>query len=97
MTHKIIIGPTKLGHKGQYYRVSYNGSVLIEECRYPEHDACRALLARAITGRLRTHGLGREVFFVGVVPGVILSSHPELDALSPPPHRTHTTRNIPPA
>jgi len=29
MTHKITIEPTKLGHKGQYYRVSYDGSVLM--------------------------------------------------------------------
>jgi hypothetical protein len=55
MIHKIAIEPTKVGERGQYYRVWYDGTVLIEECRCPEYDACRALLAQGITGRLETY------------------------------------------
>jgi hypothetical protein len=55
VSHKITIECTRVGHRGQYYRVWYEGSVLIEECRYPEYDACRALLARGITGRLESY------------------------------------------
>jgi hypothetical protein len=34
-----------VGERGQRYRVTYSGSVLIEGTLNPEFDACRALLA----------------------------------------------------
>jgi len=49
---KVEIEPTTRGSRGQRYRVLYQGEALIESARNPEHDACRALLARGITGTL---------------------------------------------
>ena len=52
MTHRIQIQPTTIrGERGQYYRVHYDGSVLIDETWNPELEACRALLARGIVGQ----------------------------------------------
>jgi hypothetical protein len=53
MSHTIEIEPTALGDRGQRYRVTYLGEVLIESARNPEFDACRALLARGVTGTLQ--------------------------------------------
>jgi hypothetical protein len=50
--HAIEIEPATLGVRGQRYRVTYLGEVLIEGTRNPEFDACRALLAHGITGTL---------------------------------------------
>jgi hypothetical protein len=52
MRHRIDIEPIGLGQRGQLYLVRYAGGVLIESSRNPEFDACRALLAKGITGRL---------------------------------------------
>jgi len=53
MTHQIYIDPTTIrGERGQYYRVHYRGAPLIDETWNPELEACRALLARGIGGRL---------------------------------------------
>ena len=52
-THRIIIEPTTIrGERGQYYRVFFEGAVLIEDTWNPEFEACRALVALGITGRL---------------------------------------------
>lgn len=48
---KIEIEPTSRGNRGQRYRVTYQGDTLCES-RNPELDACRALLARGVTGTL---------------------------------------------
>ena len=49
----INIEPTTIrGDRGQYYRVHYRGAPLIDETWNPEFEACRALLARGIAGRL---------------------------------------------
>src|SRR5690242_3243117 len=48
----VVIMPTGLGDRGQQYRVTYLGSVLVESSRNPEFDACRALQVRGITGKL---------------------------------------------
>lgn len=48
----ITIEPTRCGSRGQLYRVHYEGEVVIASTRVPALDACRALLARGITGRL---------------------------------------------
>ena len=53
MTHRIYIELTTIrGERGQYYRVHYQGVPLIDETWNPELEACRALLARGIGGRL---------------------------------------------
>jgi hypothetical protein len=52
--HCITIEPTKLSQRGQMYRGIYAGSILIESNRNPEFDACRALLAKGITGKIET-------------------------------------------
>jgi hypothetical protein len=59
MTQTINIEVTTINHKDQYYRVWYQDQILIERSRVPEYDACRALLARGITGRLSTY-MGNE-------------------------------------
>jgi hypothetical protein len=48
----IVIEPTGLGDRGHRYRVTHAGTVLIDGSRNPEFDACRALLARGLRGRL---------------------------------------------
>jgi hypothetical protein len=55
----IVIEPTTLGERGQRYRATYLGSILVESSRTPEFDACRALLARGITGRMEVRRPGR--------------------------------------
>jgi hypothetical protein len=45
--------------RSQRYRTTYLGSILIESSRNPEFDACRALLARGVTGKLRVWRSGR--------------------------------------
>lgn len=46
---------------GARYRVTSSGGVLIESARDPEHEACRALLAKGITGTLVTFHPGGKV------------------------------------
>jgi hypothetical protein len=60
VTHKIIIAPIgSIGRRGQLYRAcTSDGAVLVEASRNPEFDACRALLARGITGRMETWRVG---------------------------------------
>jgi hypothetical protein len=41
-----------LTEQGQRYRLTYAGETIVEGRRNPVFDACRALLARGITGRL---------------------------------------------
>jgi hypothetical protein len=53
--HRIVIEPTSIrGERGQYYRVYFEGAVVIEDTWNPEFEACRALVARGVTGRLET-------------------------------------------
>ena len=54
MSIRIYIEPASLGERGQRYRVIHDGVTLIESSRNPEFDACRALLARGITGLLES-------------------------------------------
>jgi hypothetical protein len=58
MIHRIYIEPVSLGERGHRYRVTYAGDVVIESTRNPEHDACRALLAKGIDGRLEVWRVG---------------------------------------
>jgi len=60
MIHRIHIEPTTIrGDRGQYYRVHYEGAPLIDETWNPELEACRALLARGIVGRLEIWRAGK--------------------------------------
>lgn len=55
---KVVIEPLGRGSRGTRYRVWYDGGVLVEHTRDPEHDAARALLALGIAGTMETwrHG-----------------------------------------
>ena len=52
MTTRITIEAVSIGHRGQRYRVTHAERVLIESTREPLFDACRALLAQGVAGRL---------------------------------------------
>jgi hypothetical protein len=52
--HRIEIQQTHYTSTGARYRLTYLGATLIESARDPEYEACRALLARGITGTLVT-------------------------------------------
>ena len=58
ITH-ITIEPVSIGQRGQRYRVTHAERVLIESTREPLFDACRALLARGLTGRLEMWRQGK--------------------------------------
>jgi hypothetical protein len=54
-THRIVIELTTIrGERGKYYRVYFQDAVLIEDTWNPEFEACRALVARGVTGRFET-------------------------------------------
>ena len=60
MAHRITIEPTEIrGERGQRYRVHYGDAVLIEDTWNPEFEACRALVARGVTGRLDVWRAGK--------------------------------------
>lgn len=54
----------RLTTRGYRYGVIWNGERIVTDSADPEHDACRALLARGITGRMetRTDGKTRMLF-----------------------------------
>ena len=56
---RVEIERTNLTEHGQRYRVTYAGKILAEGRPNPIFDACRALLARGITGRLEVWRRGR--------------------------------------
>ena len=55
MTHRVDITRIRIGQSGPRYRVDYAGRVLVDSSRTPALDACRALLARGVTGLLETY------------------------------------------
>ena len=55
----VELEPIALTEHGRRYRVSYAGEVLVEGRRNPIFEACRALLARGITGRLEVWRKGK--------------------------------------
>jgi hypothetical protein len=59
--HRIEIERPHYTPTGARYRVTYLGATLIESARDPEFEACRALLARGITGTLVTYSPGGSV------------------------------------
>ena len=56
---RVDLEPIGLTEQGQRYRVTYAGETLVEGRRNPIFDACRALLARGITGRLKVWRRGK--------------------------------------
>ena len=56
---RVEIEQTNLNEHGQRYRVTYDGEVLADGRRNPIFDACRALLARGIIGRLEVWRRGK--------------------------------------
>jgi hypothetical protein len=62
MTIDVWIVPTnKFGTKGETYEI-YFGEELLTSGWSPEYDACRLLLARGITGKLRFWRRGKKHF-----------------------------------
>jgi hypothetical protein len=62
-THRIDVQVIRYGVRGPLYRVVHaDGEALIESCRCPLHDSCRALLALGITGRLELWRAGKAMF-----------------------------------
>jgi hypothetical protein len=59
--HVVELRPVGRGKRGTRYEVRYCGDVLIASTADPEFNACRALLARGIKGRLTTRWAGTSV------------------------------------
>jgi hypothetical protein len=57
---RVELEPIGLTEHGRRYRVTYAGETLVEGRRNPIFDACRALLARGITGRLEVWRRGKK-------------------------------------
>jgi hypothetical protein len=58
---RVEIEPTHYRSTGARYRVTYLGETLIESARDPEFEACRALLAKGVTGTMVTYSPGSSV------------------------------------
>ena len=56
---RVELEPIGLTEQGQRYRVTYTGEILAEGRRNSIFDACRALLARGIIGRLEVWRKGK--------------------------------------
>jgi len=56
--HRIDVECTHYASAGARYRVTYLGETLVEGARTPLFDACRALLAKGITGTLVMYSPG---------------------------------------
>jgi hypothetical protein len=50
----VLLRPLACGRRGQKYAVLWHGELIVSASLDPEHDAARALLARGITGTMRT-------------------------------------------
>ena len=59
--HRVELELTHNAGTGARYRVTYLGKTLIESTRDPEFEACRALLAKGVTGILVAYSLGNAV------------------------------------
>jgi hypothetical protein len=59
--HYVDLELTHYAGTRAHYRVTYLGKTLIESARDPEFEACRALLAKGVTGSLVTYSSGSFV------------------------------------
>ena len=50
----VQLSPLAYGRRGQKYAVHWHGQIIVAASLDPEHDAARALLARGISGTMRT-------------------------------------------
>jgi hypothetical protein len=57
-TRVVLIPTTFDRRRGQRYSVELDGVVIVEDAIDPEYTACRALVARGITGRLEVWRAG---------------------------------------
>jgi hypothetical protein len=59
----------------QRYRVNYAGNLLVDSSRYPEFDACRALLALGLTGKVEVwrHGAAFPAMRIDIERGARLT------------------------
>ena len=86
--HRIDIEVVGLGERGHRYRVTYEGRTLIASCRVPGLDACRALLALGITGRLEMWRPGKpwpdmQLDIEGAAKWTVLENEDEVPRLVP--------------
>ena len=70
---RVEIEQTNLSEHGQRYRVTYDGEVLADGRRNPIFDACRALLARGIIGRLEGWRRARQALICNSISSVALA------------------------
>jgi hypothetical protein len=61
LEHRIEIELTHYTPAGARYRVTYLGKTLIGSARDPEYEACRALLAKGVKGKMVTYSPGSLV------------------------------------
>ena len=85
LEHRIEIERTHYTSTGARYRVTYLGETLIESARDPEFEACRALLAKGITGTLVTYSPGSSVprMRVDIEKGAQADDHRQRQRWSP--------------
>lgn len=82
--HRITIEPLGIGDHGQRYSVHHGDIVLVQSTRDPEFDACRALLAKGLTGRLEIwrHGTTFPAMRLDIAMGAGLTVE-ESDRIGP--------------
>jgi hypothetical protein len=61
LEHRVEIELTHNTSSGARFRVTHLGETLIESARDPEYEACRALLAKGIKGKMVTYSRGSLV------------------------------------
>jgi hypothetical protein len=66
LEHRIEIELTHNTSSGARFRVTHLGKTLIESARDPEYEACRALLAKGIKGKMVTYSPGSLVPRMGI-------------------------------
>src|SRR5262245_16064474 len=59
--HRVEHSLTRYAITQARYRVTYLGTTLIESARDPEFEACRALLAKGVTGTMVAYSAGSWV------------------------------------
>jgi hypothetical protein len=72
-TTKVVIKPTKLGNRGQYYAVFLGGQTLIDKTRNPTAEACRRLAELGHAGRLMVWHFDRPYPCI-IIPDLVASA-----------------------
>jgi hypothetical protein len=79
ISHRITIEPVSLGARGERYRITYAGAVLMESSRDPGFDACRALMAQGITAKLEVWWRGGSFAMILDIEGAARLTVSETD------------------